>query len=451
MLGSLFIYVDRGAVASNGVMGEPGGGGVMGAFGLDNAQYAVVHPFAFLVGLLVASPVFSHAVQRVSPFRILSSGLAVFMAALLASSAAPSYAFLVLCRTLVGVGEGAFVCVAPPFIDDRAPPQRKTLWLGLYYMCIPAGVAFGYVYGGVAGPAVGWRYTFLIQAAVIAPLVAFFCLAPPIRMRKVGGEAAAQGGRGGHLSVRDELRAFAADVTTVFTSRGFGAVAVGFSAYTWVSGVLAAQGPRAGFAIFRHVSPFSPAHPMVQTQADIMVGAVTVVTGILSCVIGGLLLDRIGARPGPATLVTACGMGVAGLLAVPTFLATKNFIVFGALLFVVELFLFLPQGPLNALVMWIVPPRLRSLACSLITVTIHLCGDVPGPIVTGLVEDALERRYPSADGDTWRWTVSGNMLLLVPGALAFVVASRILKDPEPKADSKEKDSGGEDGERMPLL
>ena len=70
------------------------------------------------------------------------------MAALLASSAAPSYAFLVLCRTLVGVGEGAFVCVAPPFIDDRAPPQRKTLWLGLYYMCIPAGVAFGYVYGG---------------------------------------------------------------------------------------------------------------------------------------------------------------------------------------------------------------------------------------------------------------------------------------------------------------
>ena len=151
----------------------------------------------------------------------------------------------------------------------------------------------------------GWRYTFLIQAAVIAPLVAYFCLAPPIRMRKVSGEAAAQGGRGGHLSVRDELRAFAAGVTTVFTSRGFGAVAVGFSAYTWFSGVLAAQGPRAGFAIFRHVSPFSPAHPMVQTQADIMVGAVTVVTGILSCVIGGLLLDRLGARPGPATLVTA--------------------------------------------------------------------------------------------------------------------------------------------------
>ena len=448
MLGSIMLYIDRGAVASNGVMGEPGGG-VMGAFDLNDAQYAVVHPFAFLVGLLVASPIFSHAVQRVNPFRILSGGLAVFMAALLASSAAPSYGFLVLCRTLVGVGEGAFVCVAPPFIDDRAPPQRKTLWLGLYYMCIPAGVAFGYVYGGVVGPAVGWRYTFLIQAAAIAPLVAFFCLAPPIRMRKVGDEVAAQGGSGVHLSVRDEFRAFAADVKAVFTSRGFGAVAVGFSAYTWVSGVLAAQGPRAGFSIFQHVSPFSLAHPMVQTQADIMVGAVTVVTGILSCVIGGLLLDRLGARAAPATLVTACGMCAAGLLAVPTFLATNDFIAFGALLFVVELFLFLPQGPLNALVMWIVPPRLRSLACSLITVTIHLCGDVPGPIITGVIEDALESRYPDADGATWRWVICGNMLLLVPGALAFVVASRILK--EPKADTEEKDSSEEKGERMPLL
>jgi len=270
-------------------------------------------------------------------------------------------------------------------------------------------------------------------------------------MRKAGNEVAVQGGGGGHLSVRDEFRAFAADVKAVFNSRGFGAVAVGFSAYTWVSGVLAAQGPRAGFAIFQHVSPFSPAHPMVQTQADIMVGAVTVVTGILSCIVGGLLLDRLGARAAPATLVTACGMCAAGLLAIPTFLATKNFIVFGALLFVVELFLFLPQGPLNALVMWIVPLRLRSLACSLITVTIHLCGDVPGPIITGLVEDSLERRYPDADGGTWRWTISGNMLLLIPGALAFVIASRILKEPKPKANTKEKDSSGEEGERMPLL
>ena len=27
MLGSIMLYIDRGAVASNGVMGEPGGGG----------------------------------------------------------------------------------------------------------------------------------------------------------------------------------------------------------------------------------------------------------------------------------------------------------------------------------------------------------------------------------------------------------------------------------------
>ena len=62
MLGSLLLYVDRGAVASNEVMSEPGGSGVIGAFSLDNAQHSVVYPFAFLVGLLLASRLFSHAV-----------------------------------------------------------------------------------------------------------------------------------------------------------------------------------------------------------------------------------------------------------------------------------------------------------------------------------------------------------------------------------------------------
>ena len=421
----------------------------MGAFGLDNAQYAVVHPFAFLVGLLVASPLFSHAVQRTSPFRILAGGLAVFAGALLASSAAPSYAFLVLCRTLVGVGEGAFVCVAPPFIDDRAPPGRKTLWLGLYYMCIPAGVAFGYVYGGIVGPRLGWRFAFLIQSAVMAPLVAFFCLAPPIRMRNCGETAG--GSRGGHLSLREEVRAFTVDIKTVITSCGFGSIAAGFSLYTGVCGVLAAQGPRAGFAIFRHLSPFSLAHPMVQTEADILVGLVTIVTGILACVIGGLALDRLGAVPAKASLVTAAGLCVAGLLSVPTFLFTPTFTMFGALLFVVELFLFLPQGPLNALVMWIVPVKLRSLACSLITVIIHLCGDVPLPIITGFVEDALERKHPNADGSTWRWTITGIMLLLLPSALFFVQASRVLRRVDMQADKQEKGSGEEEGESAPLL
>lgn len=78
----------------------------------------------------------------------------------------------------VGVGEASFISLAAPYIDDSAPAARvcfrcwysfgffsfvcydaklvdpfvlffqKNLWLGLFYMCIPAGVALGYVFGG---------------------------------------------------------------------------------------------------------------------------------------------------------------------------------------------------------------------------------------------------------------------------------------------------------------
>lgn len=80
----------------------------------------------------------------------------------------------IITRRFVGVGEASFISLAAPFIDDNAPQKQvsvlhfswsqiyhffkslfvnhfcfqKAAWLGLFYMCIPSGVALGYVYGG---------------------------------------------------------------------------------------------------------------------------------------------------------------------------------------------------------------------------------------------------------------------------------------------------------------
>jgi hypothetical protein len=55
---------------------------------------------------------------------------------------------LIITPRFVGVGEASFISLAAPFIDDNAPQEQKAAWLGLFYMCIPSGVALGYVYGG---------------------------------------------------------------------------------------------------------------------------------------------------------------------------------------------------------------------------------------------------------------------------------------------------------------
>ncbi|GKD35582.1 probable sphingolipid transporter spinster homolog 2 isoform X2, partial [Tanacetum coccineum] len=45
----------------------------------------------------------------------------------------------------------------------------KTTWLGIFYMCIPTGVAVGYVYGGLVGDSLGWRFAFFGEAILMLP------------------------------------------------------------------------------------------------------------------------------------------------------------------------------------------------------------------------------------------------------------------------------------------
>ncbi|CAN4118065.1 unnamed protein product [Withania somnifera] len=70
---NLLNYVDRGAIASNGVNGKPGectksgacssGSGIQGDFNLSNFQDGVISS-AFMVGLLLASPIFASLAKR---------------------------------------------------------------------------------------------------------------------------------------------------------------------------------------------------------------------------------------------------------------------------------------------------------------------------------------------------------------------------------------------------
>ena len=88
----------------------------------------------------------------------------------------------------VGVGEASFCALAAPFIDDFAPPARKALWLAVFYLCIPLGVAGGFIYGGVVGgnPALGWRWAFIIESIAMSPVVVFCLSSAPIPMRGAG-------------------------------------------------------------------------------------------------------------------------------------------------------------------------------------------------------------------------------------------------------------------------
>jgi hypothetical protein len=188
--------------------------------------------------------------------------------------------------------------------------------------------------------------------------------------------------------------------------------------YTAVLGVYAFWGPKAGKRIFN----------LAGETADLVFGGVTVITGVLGSLIGGLMLDWLGSTLSNANLVCGLGQLFGLVLLIPAFLWAKDFTVFIVLFALGEMGLFTLQAPVAAIGMWSVPTALRPLAISMVTVSIHLLGDVPSPPLVGALQSALEQGKTGAEADAqWRITMSIASSLLFLSGCVFLRGSQISK------------------------
>ncbi|RHN71740.1 putative major facilitator superfamily [Medicago truncatula] len=182
--------MDRGAIASNGVNGSNGtctegaaatctsATGIQGDFKLNNFEDGVLSS-DFMVGLLMASPIFASLAKSVNPFKLIGSGLSIWTLATFFCGFSFNFWSISVCRMLVGVGEASFISLAAPFIDDNAPASQ----LAMFYMCIPSGYAFGYVYGGLVGSHFGWRYAFWIESILMLPFSILGFAMKPLQLK----------------------------------------------------------------------------------------------------------------------------------------------------------------------------------------------------------------------------------------------------------------------------
>lgn len=99
---------------------------LQGDFNLSNTQDGFLAT-AFLVGLLIASPVFSESCKHYSAFRLIGIGMSTWMLATFGCGLAVGFWSLVCCRMLVGVGEASFVALAAPFIGERGMAAAPAL------------------------------------------------------------------------------------------------------------------------------------------------------------------------------------------------------------------------------------------------------------------------------------------------------------------------------------
>lgn len=241
----------KGQRAANGVPGT----GLTGHFDLDELAGGFLYS-AFMVGLLVGSPLMAEASKYFNPFRVIAVGLTCWVVATTGCAAAPTYGFLLFCRCVVGLGEASFCSLAAPFVDDAAPPGQKTRWLACFFLFIPVGVAFGFVLGKVVGDALGWRAPFLVVSWAMIPFIFVCALSKPMRLRgsvqqrlDVGGEAGAEAGSDDGKATprwRVLLSSFLADVRAMTAVPMFNITCVAWACHTALVGCLSYNGPIAG-------------------------------------------------------------------------------------------------------------------------------------------------------------------------------------------------------------
>uniref|UniRef100_A0A1D1YRN7 Putative sphingolipid transporter spinster 2 n=1 Tax=Anthurium amnicola TaxID=1678845 RepID=A0A1D1YRN7_9ARAE len=416
-------YIDRGAIASNGVNGSPrtcnqsgtctSGSGIQGDFKLNYFEDGVLSS-AFMVGLLVASPIFASLAKSHNPFRLIGVGLSVWTFATAGCGFSFEFWSITICRMLVGVGEASFISLAAPFIDDNAPVAQKTAWLAVFYMCIPTGIAIGYVYGGLVGSYLNWRWAFWGEAILMLPFAILGLTIKPLQLKgfttsetkrslalegvvipEVHGAPGEQilecdasarredsnykATRGSSLfqgfqKILSQLVQFWKDLKLLLHDSVYVTNVLGYVAYNFVIGAYSYWGPKAGYSIYN------------MKNADLMFGGITIICGILGTVAGGFVLDLMHATISNAFKLLSGATFLGAVFCFSAF-CFKSLYGFIALFSVGELLIFATQAPVNYVCLHCVNPSMRPLSMAMSTVAIHIFGDVPSSPLVGVFQD----------------------------------------------------------------
>ena len=355
---NLFNYIDRFVLAAV----EPNIRATFFAPGDPNAMAmtGTLAP-AFLITYMLAAPGLGFLADRVSRWVVVGICVILWSFATAASGFAATFAALFLTRIFVGIGEGGYGPAAPTILADYFPLSMRGRIMAVFCGAIPVGSALGYVLGGVINHQLGWRWAFYLVAVpgIILGIVCFL----QKDQRPASGIVSANG------AVRGRRAAYG----SLLRNRSFVINCLAQTAMTFALGGLAFW--MSAYLIFRKQPP---------ELGTPIFGGITVVAGLLSTLLGGVMADRLQKRfSGSYFLVSGVGM----LIAFPFLIAMlyTPFPLAWVFLFGAVFFVFLNTGPSNAALANVVRPQIRASAFALNILIIHLLGDALSPPLLGVV------------------------------------------------------------------
>ena len=337
---------------------------------------------AFLVVYTFTAPVFGALGDRRSRPRLIALGVACWSVATALSGFATGYLTLPAARASVGVGEAAYVTIAPSLLSDYFPVRQRGRVMAIFFCAIPVGSALGYIVGGLVDKHYGWRMAFFV-AGIPGLALAALCLLlrdPPRGAQDTGAalETGAPRPKPAPQSPRANIRKDTwATYGRLVRNKPYLLTVVGYAAYTFALGGLAVWMP----AFLERV------RGIPRSEATVSFGAIVVITGFIGTFVGGWLGDYCARYSRLAYLWLSA---IATLVAAPFVwlsLTTNSHSMYLVCMVTAQLCMFLSTGPINAVIVNLVSATERATAIALAVFAIHVLGDALSPPLIGALSD----------------------------------------------------------------
>jgi MFS family permease len=325
-------------------------------FHLSQFQFgwlAFVNLMVFALASLISGPI----ADRIGPRKVIFAGVAIWSAATIGSALSHSFWTLLVCRALVGVGEGAYGPSANALLCADAPPERRGRALGIYNIGMAFGATTGLVLGSSLVSVMDWHNVFWIAGApsVLLAATAWFVAAPPRLARATKLPARA------YIFSPTYLLALAGGILSTFGASGL---------VVWSQKLIIVE---------RHLS---------RTVGGVFMGAVGVVCGIGGVVAGGYFGDYLTRRSGRGGHARAIGLSL--LAAVPFGVAALLITEQAAFMVLTAITVFLLSvynGPSAAVIDELGPPQFAATLQAFAMFWIHVLGNAPAGSAIGWIGD----------------------------------------------------------------
>src|SRR5438876_5388226 len=371
-------------------------------FALSDTTMGLLAGFGFVLFYSLLGIPIARVADRLNRRNIVAIAFAFWSAMTFLCGMASSVATLALARIGVGIGESAGTPASQSLVADLFNKNERPRALGIFAIGTYLGVFLGYFIGGYVNQHYGWRMAFYTAGLPGMALAAVMWLTITEPKRSTIAETFKPEPIGPTLG-------FLASQQTVII------VLIGFCLTTYTN-----------YATAVWIPPFlARIHHLTSAEIGTYAGTFKGLCGMAGTLAGGLVVAHISRRDDRWKLwAPAITSGLAG----PVFavcMLTPDFTTMVAALALASFLVGFHLGPIFAIAQTVARPSMRALASAIILLTATCFGQGVGPLVVGMINDALKNDY-GANAVRYSLLSAGATTML--GALLFVFAARTIRE-----------------------